>query len=113
MVDSCWYAYTIPPDHVFIDAIILWAYSVFQWCDSKSFFEQKDTHCFHHGDGVDLAIEQGLLSPHASDEEFLLFEKKWEHTVQDVDCSLYFGKLFFVFETLGLGCSLMHGLHSM
>ena len=108
MVDRRWYTYTIAPHQVLVDAVVLRAHAVCQWLDSEAFLEQQKTYGFHHGDGVYLIAKQGLLAPHASDEELLLLKEKREDSVQNMNGTFNFGKLVFVLQDSMLRGCLVH-----
>jgi hypothetical protein len=108
MVDCHWHAYSIAPHKVFVDAIIFKWGPVWKLLDGESFLKHEETYAFHQEDSINLVIEESLLSPHRSDQELLVFEKKREDTVEDVNGPLNLLDLVFIGEHLLLGGCLVH-----
>ena len=100
MIDRIRHTYTISPNQVLVDAIVLRRDSIGKWHDCEPLLEEQQTNSLHHGDCVDLTGEKGLLSPHAADEEFLLFKQKGEDAVENMDGSLYLRELLLTLEHL-------------
>ena len=113
MIDSSWNTNAIPPNEIFIDAIVLWRLTIGKRLYGKSLFEKEHTYRLHHVDSINLRIEKSLFAPHASDKEILFFKKQWEYPVQNVNGSFYFLYEVFILEDLVLCSCVVHDFNAL